>query len=93
MLKDKTILINQRLLSAGGHLKAVTAMVDSKVSHRIVLHQLCAVQGALKAVSQMILKEYIEECLQILVTGNTPEESQEALDSLLVLYNWSFSQK
>ena len=85
MSDDKIIPINRRLLSAGGHLKAVTAMVESKVPHRIVLHQLHAVQGALKTVSQMILEEYIEECFQLLETGNSPEENQQALDSLLAL--------
>ena len=93
MSDDKIIPINRRFLSAGGHLKAVTTMVESEVPHQIVLHQLHAVQGALKAISQMILEEYIEECFQVLVTSNSPEKSQQTLDSLLALYNWSFSQK
>ncbi|MFV1948810.1 MAG: metal-sensitive transcriptional regulator [Anaerolineales bacterium] len=82
-----------RLSSAEGHLRAVNGMVESQIPSRIVLHQLRAVQGALKAVSKMIHGEYIEECLRILVTSDSPEESQQALDSLLELYNWSVSQK
>ncbi len=90
---DRTIPISRRLISAGGHLKAVTSMVESDVSRKDVLHQLYAVQGALKAVSQMILKEHIRECIEILVANNSPEEQREALDSMLVLYNWTFDHK
>ena len=93
MTENNTIPINQRLLTARGHLKAVTEMVDSNVPHKVVLHQLHAVQAALKAVSQMIIGENIEECFHILVTSKSSEESQKALDSLLVLYNLSFNQK
>ncbi len=93
MTENITIPINQRLLSAGGHLKAVTAMVESNVPHRIVLHQLHAVQAALKAVSQLIIEEYIKDCLHTIVTSKSSDESQDALDSLLGLYNMSFNQK
>lgn len=93
MMRKNTIPINQRLLSAGGHLKAVTAMVESNVSPKIVLFQLYAVQGAIKAVTRILVEEYTEECLDVMISSASSEESREARDSLLALYNWSLYQK
>jgi DNA-binding FrmR family transcriptional regulator len=85
--------IKQRLLSAGGHLEAVTAMVDSNISAEIVVFQLYAIQGAIKAITQSISKEHIEECLEVLTSSSSEEESRKALDSLLSIYSWSITKK
>ena len=87
------IPIKQRLLSAGGHLKAVTAMVESNAPKENVIFQLDAVQGAIKAVTQILLEECIDERLGVVLSGKSGGESREALDSLLVLYNRSINQK
>ena len=86
------IPINQRLLSAGGHLKAVTAMVDSNVGNEIVVFQLYAIQNAIKAISRILVEESMNEYFEDLLESRSSEESQQALDSLLSLYNRSINQ-
>jgi DNA-binding FrmR family transcriptional regulator len=90
--KSKTS-IKQRLLSAGGHLTAVTAMVDSDVSSEILLFQLYAIQGALKAITNQMLKEYVDEKLKVLVLNESEEDNRIALDALLSVYSWSINRK
>jgi DNA-binding FrmR family transcriptional regulator len=86
------IPVNQRLLSAGGHIKAVTAMVKSNVGNEIVLFQLCAIQNAIKAISRILVEESINEYFDLLLSSSSSEESQKALDSLLSLYKCSINQ-
>lgn len=92
-METKSIIpINQRLLSAGGHLKAVTAMVESNVGNEIVLFQLYAIQSAIKAISRILIEESMNEYFDALLSSRSLEESQQALDSLLSLYNRSINQ-
>ena len=84
--------INQRLLSARGHLKSVTAMVESNVGNEIVLFLLYAIQSAIKAISRILVEESMNEYFEALLSSRSLEESQQALDSILSLYNRSINQ-
>lgn len=50
----------QRLRIAKGHLEKVISMVEKGVYCMDVVHQLVAVQGALRETSGVILKEHME---------------------------------
>lgn len=90
--EDNSQLI-RRLRSAGGHLQAVTSMVESGEPCEQVLHQLNAVQGALKAAARILLDEHIRESELIIKSSDCPDERAQALDYLVMLYHWTFNQK
>jgi len=85
--------IIRRLRSAKGHLQAVTNMVESGEACKDVLHQLNAVQCALKAAAQMLLEEHLKESETIIKSSDSPEERELALDYLIMLYHWTFNHK
>lgn len=83
----------RRLQSAAGHLNAVIQMVEHQAPCEEVLHQLGAVQGALKAVGCQILDEYIENSMEIVRENGTPEERSQALEKMLRLVQTQMSFK
>lgn len=93
MFPEKSSQITRRLRSAEGHLQAVTNMVETGESCDEVLHQLNAVQGALKAVAQILLEEQLQESETIIKYSDCPEEREQALDYLILLYQWTFNHK
>lgn len=53
-----------RLLSVGGHLKAVIQMVEDDKTCDELLLQLSAVESALHGVGKTILKNHLESCVK-----------------------------
>lgn len=92
MSLDNSAQIIRRLRSAEGHLQGVTAMVESGRACEDVLHQLTAVQGALKAVAQMLLVEHIKESETVIKFSDCPEEREQALNYLVSLYHWTLNR-
>lgn len=93
MSLDMNTSIISRLRSAEGHLKAVTTMVETGESSEQVLHQLHAVQGALKAIAQLWFEQHIKETEAVIKFSECPEDREQALDYLTMLYQWTFNHK
>jgi len=66
-----------RLRTVRGHVDALIRMVDSGRSCVDVLHQLSAVRGSLEAVQRQVLACHLEECLEALVAGESPDHLVE----------------
>ena len=93
MQADNTIVIVSRLRSAAGHLRAVTRMVENGAPCGEVLHQLNAVQGALRAVARELLAEHLVESERIIKDSDCPIERALAVDHLMEIYNWAICHK
>ena len=61
----------QRLRSAEGHLRDVSGMVESGADCESVMRQVLAVQGALREISQLMLRHHLAECLGQKLPGAT----------------------
>ena len=93
MLPENNSQLIRRLRFAEGHLQAVTGMVESGEPCEQVLHQLNAVQGALKAAAKILLDEHIRDSELTIKLSDCPEERAQALDYLTMLYHWTFNRK
>jgi len=76
----------RRLQSAAGHLNAVIRMVECQAPCEEVLHQLCAVQAALRAVGCQIVEEQIQSHQEIIQYSQSPEDRSQAMEKMLVLF-------
>ncbi len=79
----------RRLRSACGHLQAITRMVEEGAPCCEVLHQLHAVQGALRAVSKVLLSNAIRSSEAVLRHSDCAEERARALEALEELLQWT----
>jgi len=78
-----------RLRSADGHLHAVLGMLEADRSCEQILHQLNAVQAALRAVGGLLLQNEVQECMGAVLKSDCPEESAAELERLIHLYTFS----
>ena len=66
--------ITNRLSRSVGHLKSVKRMVENERNCSEVLVQLAAVKSEVNNTGRLILKKYLEECLDTtVITGNLEE--------------------
>jgi DNA-binding FrmR family transcriptional regulator len=56
--------IARRLHCAEGHLHGVTMMVERDDDCVSIVHQICAVQGALREINRLLLQHYLEICFK-----------------------------
>jgi DNA-binding FrmR family transcriptional regulator len=68
-------------------------MVETGEACDQVLHQLNAVQGALSAITRILLNEQFKESERIIKYSECPQERTQALDYLTLLYHWTFDIK
>lgn len=78
--------INQRLRCAAGHLNAVINMVEAQKPCGQVLHQICAVQGALRTVGILLISSQTQESETIIRDHPDPEIRGAELLRLQELY-------
>lgn len=76
----------RRLRTTAGHLNAVISMIENNAPCHEVLHQLCAVQAALRATGCLLIDEQIQNSLAIIQNSNSPQERAQELECLLNLY-------
>lgn len=77
-VKDESI---KRLRTARGHLDHVISLVDSEKYCIDILQQSLAVQSALRAVDNIILKGHLEEHVSEAMKGKNKEKSiKEVMD-------------
>lgn len=79
--------ILQRLRTAGGHLQAVSQLLEDDKPCQQILHQLNAIQCALEATSSLILCMEVERCLQAIHEDPCSEQRCEELARLSGLYS------
>ncbi len=77
----------QRLRSAAGHLNAVVEMVEAGEPCEDVLHQLQAVEAALRQASRHLLCSQIERSEALLVRDTEPAQRAAELKRLVTLYS------
>jgi len=80
--------ILQRLRSARGHLEAVIGMVEREDSCELILHQLGAVQAALRATSTRLLDCQIRQSEEIILDDACIDERSTELTRLRYLYGF-----
>ena len=86
MTRDRTTDIRQRLQCASGHLNAVQTMVEKESPCEEVLHQLHAVEAALKAIGQVLVLNRVEEIESLIKNSPTSEERTEQFQLFVPLY-------
>jgi DNA-binding FrmR family transcriptional regulator len=78
--------ILRRLRSAEGHLRAVIQMLEQDAPCEQVLHQLGAVQAALRAVGSLLVDENLQASKAVICRAESPEDRAQALERLVALY-------
>lgn len=63
-MDDSKADLLRRLHCAEGHLRGVAAMIEREEDCENIVHQLLAVQGALREVNRRLLNHHLEVCLQ-----------------------------
>ena len=76
----------RRLRCAEGHLQGVAAMIERGEDCGSVLHQILAMQGALREVNRLLLKHHLEVCLRERLQGSDISAREKCLDEVVSLY-------
>lgn len=79
--------ILQRLRSANGHLQAVILMVEAGEGCESVLHQLGAVQAALKCAGRALIMCQLEQSAGSLLDDSCPEARTQTVLRISNLYD------
>lgn len=80
------LAITRRLQSAAGHLDAVIQMTEREAPGVEILHQLCAVQGALRAIGCQILREQLQIQLAQIEQQCPCEHREQVAETLKTFY-------
>jgi DNA-binding FrmR family transcriptional regulator len=78
--------ILKRLRTSEGHLRAVIEMAQADKPCEEVLHQLNALQAALRAAACQLIQCQVQKSRSIIMTGSTPGERAAELKRLQSLY-------
>jgi DNA-binding FrmR family transcriptional regulator len=83
--------VQMRLRSAEGHLHAVIQMSADGAPYEQVLHQLGAVQAALRAAGSALLREQVQDSLAALLQDPNEAVRQSEMKKLGAMYQlWKF---
>ena len=78
--------ITRRLRCAEGHLQGIAAMVERGADCGSVLHQIVAVQGALREVNRLLLKHHLDVCVREQLQGSDIATREKCLAEVVSLY-------
>ena len=78
--------IVRRLKSAEGHVRGVQRMVDEGAYCIDVVHQITAIQSALKKVSGLVLDQHLHSCVTGAMRGTDADAREKVLDELLEVF-------
>ena len=84
---DTTAELLQRLRSANGHLQGVIAMAEAGEPCEAVLHQLGAVQAALRCAGRALIQCQLEKSADSLLSDSCPETRAKTVLRLSNLYS------
>lgn len=83
--KDKKDVLN-RLSYLEGHCRAIKRMVEEDTYCIEVIHQIEAVEAALRKVKEKILKNHLETCVTEAIKGKSELGRKKVLKELLEIY-------
>lgn len=83
--KSKKDILN-RLSYLEGHCRAVKKMVDQDYYCIDIIHQVEAIEAALKKVKERILAEHLETCVTTAIKGEDEKERKRVLSELMEVY-------
>lgn len=83
--KTKKDFIN-RLSYVEGHCRAVKGMVDEDKYCIEVLHQIEAIEAALKKLKEKILADHLDTCVTTAIKGESEKERKRVLSELLAVF-------
>jgi len=72
----------RRLKAAEGQIRGVQEMIEAQRPCREVLTQLAAAQSALRQVSRIILRNYLENCATQAIRRSEPKVYDELMDAI-----------
>jgi DNA-binding FrmR family transcriptional regulator len=72
----------RRLKAADGQIRGVQEMIDARRPCMEVLTQLAAVQSALRQVSRIVLRNYLENCATQAIRRSDPRVYDELMDAI-----------
>jgi len=72
----------RRLKAAEGQIRGVQEMIEQQRPCLEVLTQLAAAQSALRQVSRIILRNYLENCATQAIRGSDPKVYDELMDAI-----------
>jgi DNA-binding FrmR family transcriptional regulator len=78
--------ILNRLSYLEGHCGAIKKMIDEDRYCIDIIHQIEAVEAALKKVKEVILKNHLETCVTMAVQGENGKERKKVLEELLEIF-------
>jgi len=83
--KTKKDFIN-RLSYVEGHCRAVKRMVDEDKYCIEVIHQIEAIEAAMKKLKEKILADHLETCVTTAIKGESEKERKRVLSELLAVF-------
>lgn len=75
-----------RLARIEGHVKAVKQMSEDEKPCEDVLHQIAAIEAALRAVARIVFEDHLEHCVAEANRGEELSELVSGLKSVLLTY-------
>jgi DNA-binding FrmR family transcriptional regulator len=72
----------RRLRAAEGQLRGVQEMIEAQRPCLEVLTQLAAAQSALRQVSRIVLRNYLENCATLAIRRNDPKAYDELMEAI-----------
>ncbi len=72
----------RRLKAAEGQIRGVQEMIEAQRPCREVLTQLAAAQSALRQVSRIVLRNYLENCATQAIRRSDPKVYDELMDAI-----------
>ena len=82
---DKTAVI-KRLRRVEGQIKGIQKMVDEEKFCGDILIQVAAARAALNSVGGLILENYMKNCLQDYIEGESEENALDKLVDVMIKY-------
>lgn len=86
MTPDSQTDVVRRLRCAAGHLNAVIEMAEDGQPCEYVLHQLSAVEAALRAAGVHLINAHVQASEAVLLENSSPAQRTRELKKLLSLY-------
>jgi DNA-binding FrmR family transcriptional regulator len=75
----------KRLTQVEGHVRGIKDMADAGKTPADLLHQISAVQAALRKIAQLVVDDHLDHCAEAIDEGNAQEQIQ-SLKSALASY-------
>jgi len=82
---DKKDILN-RISYVEGHCAAIKRMVDEGVYCIDVIHQIEAIESALKKIKEKILENHLDTCVTTAIKGNNEKQRAKVLGELMEIF-------